>query len=267
MQIRNVINDNEYEFTLASFNSSLKLLNQQASPRPTVSASSTISNSSSSSFNSNRESLQQQQTQQQDIQRICSLVFNIYQKLCLTNSAENNLPQNISISRQSIKESLIPGLLNLRDIFQNNIIQNSNNQNEFVTQLDFIINRLEHPNLKNESTSSPNTNNLYLNNSNSHSLTPVSTQEAQTKPISSQNSVSNDTNRNDIMASLNSMSGTSLSSINNAISGSLNIGAITQNGTADNANFKSFVFKGITNLKDQSKDKFSFLMTNKTFKK
>ena len=260
MQIRNVINDNEYEFSLASFSSSLKLLNQQMSPRAATSTTSTLSNSSSSSFNSNRENLQQQQTQQQDIQRICALVFNIYQKLCLTSN-ENNLQQNISISRQSIKESLIPGLLNLRDIFQNNIIHNSNSQNEYVTQLDFIMNRLEHPNLKNESSSSPNANNLYLNNSNSNSLTPVSTHEPKT--VTSLGSATNDASRNDILSTISS---TSLSSINNAISGSLNIGTITQNGT-DNANFKSFVFKGITNLKDHSKDKFNFLMTNKTFKK
>lgn len=263
MQIRNVINDNEYEFSIASFSSSLKLLNQQMSPRAATSTTSTISNSSSSSYNSNRESLQQQQTQQQDIQKICALVFNIYQKLCLTTTGnEANLQQNISISRQSIKESFIPGLLNLRDIFQNNIIHSNNNQNEYVTQLDFIINRLEHPNLRNESTSSPITNNIYSNNSNSHSLTPVSTLE--TKTVSSLNSAISETSRNDI---LNVISSTSLSSINNAISGPLNIGSIVQNGAADNANFKSLVFKGITNFKDHSKDKFNFLLTNKTFKK
>ena len=264
MQIRNVINENDYEFSISSFTSSLKSLNQQASPKSTISTTSTISNSSSSSVGSNRESLQQH-NQQLDVQRICALVFSIYQKLCLT-SIENGQQSNISISRQSIKESMIPGLLNLKDIFQNNIIPSSysNNHNEFISQLDHMMNRLENSHFTKESTPSPNTNNLYINNSNSQIFTPVTTHEQTAKLTvnSGSNAVLTESNI------LNAASTTSLSSINNAISGSLNVGAVSQNGTTDNSNFKSFVFKGINNFKDHSKDKLSiFLLTNKTFKK
>ena len=269
MQIRTVINDNDYEFTISSFTSSLKSLNQQTSPRPTTSTSSALSSASSSSFNSNRENLIQQ-SQLQDIQKICALVFNIYQKLCLPNANEN--AQNISISRQSIKESLIPGLINLKDIFQNNIIHSGslNSQNEYVLQLEQIMNRIEHAQHYSniESTPSPAPNNtLYSNSANSHSLTPVTTHEkVVTNSATLLNSATTEASVSDLV---NAFSTSSLSSINSAITNSFNSSAVNQNGApGDNSNFKSFVFKGITNFKDHSKDKLSnFLLTNKTFKK
>jgi hypothetical protein len=274
MQIRNVINDNEYEFSLASFTSSLKSLNQQqASPKSVKSASFSTTNS-----NYQRDMLlqHQQSIQQQDIQIICALVFNIYQKLCLSTSNDTSIT---FISRQSIKESLIPGLINLREIFQHHIIQNisnGNHQNEFVAQLDLIMNKLEHSHLTSESTplASPNV----THNSNSHIYTtPVTTTTTITiTPNHNHDTIAlSQKTASNLSSNINKESSFESLSVNNTISGQPNNngqpvqGVINQNGMLDgNSNFKSFVFKGIASFKDNSKDKFSnFLSTNKTFRK
>ena len=233
LQIKNVINDNDYEFSQSSL---------------AVSFASITSLSSSYLSSSALSSKENQQHHQQDLLKICVLLFDIYQKLFSTN-AENKL---VFISRQSVQESLLPGLHCIRDIFLNNII-NSNVHNEHVQLLDQLIYKsemLHHNNSVSKSNDSNSEHHLFQAQSVSSVSTSNSTPtfNGQESPLSAHKAM------------------TSFSSTTTAIGDMVtaNVSNLSINGAADNANFKSFVFKGITNFKDHSKDKLSsFLLTNK----
>lgn len=100
---------------------------------------------------------------QQDVIRICVLLFDNYKRLCLSSStllvqqADKNIYQ-IQLSRQSAKESILPGLITLKDIFQNKIISHQNTANELLQQIETMIQKietmqLESPNLASTLTS------------------------------------------------------------------------------------------------------------------
>lgn len=271
MNVKNVINDNDYEFTLSAFAASFLALSS-LSPS-SISASS----STSSNLSTKENQFQLQQGQQQDLIKICVLLFDTYQKLCMSSSDDVN-QKPIYISRQSIQESLLPGLSCLRDLFYNSIIINassvspgsiSNTQNDYVALLDSMIYKLEHIQIY---TNEPSTSPIASGSSNSISitLTPspsvnIANNQFETSSISPLKASPGSLVGDVINASVNALSSSSASSFSTA-------GIATpsnQSGVnTDNSNFKSFVFKGITNFKDHSKDKLSnFLLTNKTFKK
>lgn len=314
MQIKNVITDNDYEFTLssltstflsitASFNNTTNNSITSSNSQLILSNSSTLTSIASSTSNQSIKDLklatttatttggqaQPQTQQQQDIQKILALLFENYKAICLSTNSDLN------ISRQSIQESLLPGLSNLKDIFQHKIIINqigsasSNNislQNDYVAQLDNIIHKLEQAQHENTNISPIIST---TTSSNSH-LTPSSILNDVSSTLSSSPlkispmsgiianginlsnaivdtvvtySTNNVTNTGPgVLSSLASSSNSSISSNNS------NMIQNGQNNNENNANFKSFVFKGITNFKDQSKDKLSnFQLANKLFKK
>jgi hypothetical protein len=84
MQIKNVIHDNDYEFSLSSF----------MALSSAMTASSTIS---FSTFNSSKDG---QQSQQQEIQKICILLFDSYYKICMQTNSDQ---QSVYISKQSVQ--------------------------------------------------------------------------------------------------------------------------------------------------------------------
>ena len=81
MQIKNVIYENDFEFSLSSFNALSSTLGSQIA--------------CSSSINLLKEGLQQQ-----EIQKICILLFDSYNKICTQNNSND---QKIKISKQSIQ--------------------------------------------------------------------------------------------------------------------------------------------------------------------
>ena len=241
MQIKNVINDNDYEFTMSSLSASFVSISSLSS---TGSNYSLNSSSSSSIKDSNSPNVHhhhhhhhhnQQPNHQQDILKICVLLFDTYQKI-----SKNNENKQVHISRQSIQESLLPGLNCLKDIFLNNVISTNN---EYVQQLDQLIHKMEQT------------------QQNYHHAEPSSSQSSLLQ-------VSNDSSS--FQKSVTPLK--VANSVNTAVVDLVNVGVsvlanTSSNSIADNANFKSFVFKGISNFKDHSKDKFNFLMTNKNAKK
>lgn len=125
MQIKNAINDNDYEFPVSAFATTFSKLATLSSTSVKSSSSPTISHTSSINH-------------QQDLIKICALLYDTYRKLVANES------QTLYISRQSLQESLLPGLVCLRDIFQNNVINlASSSPNEYVLQLDQIISTIE----------------------------------------------------------------------------------------------------------------------------
>ena len=232
LQVKNVINDNDYEFSQSSL---------------AVSFASITSLNSSYLSSSVLSSQENQQHHQQDLLKICVLLFDIYQKIFSTNS-ENKL---LYISRQSVQESLLPGLHCTRDIFLNNII-NSNVHNEYVQQLDQFIYKSEMLHSTNSVSNSEHQKSQIAKAANSFSTsnsTPIlNVQESPLSPRKAITSLSNAT--------------TALGDMVNA-----NVSNLSVNGTTDNVHFKSFVFKGITNFKDHSKDKLSSFLLNNKMKK
>lgn len=91
MQIKNVIYENDYEFSLSSF----------------MALSSTMT--SQIAFSSSINLLKDGQ-QQQEIQKICILLFDSYNKICMQNSNTND--QKINISKQSIQGRCLKKKLN-----------------------------------------------------------------------------------------------------------------------------------------------------------
>lgn len=113
-----------------------------------TSSASVASISSIGSKSSDTTTPAQQHNHQQDVMKICVLLFDIYQKLCLTTSLyhqTNEEPSPIQLSRQSTKESILPGLTTLKDIFQNKVIQASSSQhhNDFLNTIDSMMHRVE----------------------------------------------------------------------------------------------------------------------------
>jgi hypothetical protein len=294
MQIKTVINDNDYEFHLSSLNSIYQSL---GSLNTTSFTSSSAANSAASSSHSIASTItgssstysakdtaavnshQQIQNQQQDLARICVLLFDIYQKMCLPQPHDQLV--NIYISRQSIQESLLPGLSCLFEIFHNKIIMptgfasnNSlstltNHNNEFSAQIDRIAARVE----KMMATdASPNLAVTSTVDALSVSLNATPTKAAATA-VANLNSAAAATlatvnaNLSDLMSSgVNALSNTAqLTTPVTTMASQLTTGI---GGSAENSNFKSFFSKGISSFKDQSKDRFSnFLLTNKNAKK
>ncbi len=99
-------------------------------------SSSTLASSSSSQI-SNK--FNEHQNHQQDIIKISVLIYDTYQKLCTTQ----DINKVLYISRQSLQESLLPGLFCLRDIFQDHIISSISGKNEYVQHLDTVISTVE----------------------------------------------------------------------------------------------------------------------------
>jgi hypothetical protein len=144
-------------------------------------------------------------------------LFDIYEKLFSVNN-ENKL---VYISRQSVYESLLPGINCLKDIFLHNVI-NSNSQNEYVQRLDELIHKTEL---------------LYtVSNSEYHIGSNIGLTSTQT--------ISQDQS----LPSINLINNNSINSITNTANA---ISDLVSSGVTENANFKSFVFKGITNSKDK----------------
>lgn len=240
MQIKNVINENEYEFSQSALASSFASISSLSSNY--------LSTSLSTSSSSSKENVL---THYSDLLKLCVLLFDIYQKLFSTN-AENKL---VHISRQSVQESLLPGLNCLKDIFLHSVI-NSNAHNEYVQQIDQLIYKTE---LIQQNTTNSSSEHQILG-----SLASSFMSSSNSTPTILDSSVS--------LSPLKGLTNSStITHTAAAIGDMVNAGVSTlaANGsTADNANFKSFVFKGISNFKDHSKDKLSnFLLTNKTFKK
>ena len=136
MQIKNAINDNDYEFPVSAFTVTFSKLATLSSSSVMSSSSSTLSQASTINH-------------QQDLIKICTLLYDTYRKLVA------NETETLYISRQSLQESLLPGLVCLRDIFQNNVINlASSTPNEYVLQLDQVIStieKLQHQSLLQES--------------------------------------------------------------------------------------------------------------------
>lgn len=265
MNVKNVINDNDYEFSLAALTASFLAISS-------LSPASLSSSSSCSSISSIKENqFQLQQNQQQDLIKICVLLFDTYQKICLTS---DDNPKPISISRQSIQESLLPGLSCLREIFHNHIILNSttSNSNDYVLLLDTMIHKIENMQTANSLPNDLHTSPSLNNNLNSIHSTPTlsvntgSMNEINSSPLKvSPGALVGDMFNATGVNVLSSSSASSFSSTSTVTSAN-QINGLSQN--AENNNFKSFVFKGFSSFKDQSKDKLSnFLLTNKTFKK
>ena len=131
MQIKNVINDNDYEFPLSAVTLTYPKIASLSSASLMSLSSSTLSQSSTTKMNDH-------QHHQQDVLKICILLYDTYKKLCTTQDDSNI----VYISRQSLQESLLPGLVCLKEIFQNNVISPTSS-NEFVSQLESIISKIE----------------------------------------------------------------------------------------------------------------------------
>ncbi len=278
MQIKTVINDNDYEFHLTALSSIYQSLGSLHSTSFTSAASShsIASSTASSSTYSLKDTViisshQQIQNQQQDLARICVLLYDIYIKMCLPQPHDQLV--NIYISRQSIQESLLPGLSCLHEIFHTKVIITSGgqnlssnnslitltNQNEFATQVDRIATRMEQ---LMQSDSSPNL--AVTSNVDSVSSTPVKSLNLNSIAANSAATLASvNANITDLVSS-----GVSALSTANLTTPVTTIASQLTNINTENSNFKSFFSKGISNFKDQSKDRFSnFLLTNKNAKK
>lgn len=148
LQIKNVISDNDYEFPLSAFTFSISQLASQSST--------SLMSVSSSPYSQSSIKLNEHQHYQQDVVKICALLYDIYQRLC-TNTKDEN--KTLYISRQSLQESLLPGLLCLKEVFQNHVISiSSTGPNEYVLQLEriiTIIEKMHHQGSMQDLTSSP----------------------------------------------------------------------------------------------------------------
>lgn len=270
MQIKNVINENDYEFSLASISLAFSVISTlpnsismsaMANASPLTAASS--STSSISSYNSTSTSTikeSQFANHQQDVIKICVLLFDNYQKLCWPNSNESaaEVTASVSLSRQSVKESIVPGLQILKDIFQNKIITGPGSasshslsvthQNDYHATIETMIHRLE-----NTISDSPNTNVT------PNSATPHDTHLLNTPVKVSPNPMATNAINNTAVF-MNDLVSASVQSLSNATTH-----ITTGTSNVDN-NFKSMVFKGISNL-NNSKDKLSSLLAHKSFKK
>lgn len=283
MQIKNGLDDNDYDFTLASFSATFTALTTAAAPLP---ASSISSSSIASLGNGQREP-----AQHNDLLKICVLLYDTYVKLCTINVSESPGQTPIQISRQSIHESLLPGLNCLREIMVDNITvpsSSSSSSNEFLQRLEQIITKIDmlqqaHLNSSVESSSSPVLASQRNSGNTNHSTPPLAIATVNNPESSLSHSPLKSSSTTSIASS---STDTTISSTSNPIGSNLINGiggtvssftsSITmpmQNGAAGeltanvNNNFKSIVFKGITNF-NTSKDKLSsFLNTNKTFKK
>lgn len=131
MQIKNVINDNDYDFPLSAVTLSFSKIASLSSSSLMTLSSSTLSQSSTTKMNDH-------QHHQQDVLKICVLLFDTYKKLC-TSQDDSNI---VFISRQSLQESLLPGLVCLKEIFHNNILSPIS-PNDFALQLENIISKIE----------------------------------------------------------------------------------------------------------------------------
>ena len=273
MQIKNVIIDNDYEFTLSSVAASFSSISSSSTSPMFTSSSSTLSSSSR-----DKEPQHSHQHHQQDVLKICVLLFDTYKKLCTPN-IEN---KTISISRQSIQESLLPGLACLKEIFQNNVMTLSHNSpsssNEFALQIEGIMSKVEQ--LQHQNSTQGNVSKidaqsfspLVTINNTMNNLSQITPKITPTELITASNTLSTPQTNNSVTpASISVQAASTVGDLVNAgVAVLTNTGNLTtpiSTMANDNANFKSF-FKGINNLKDHSKDKFSnFLLTNKTFKK
>ncbi len=128
LQIKNAFSDNDYEFPLSAFSAAFAQVNSASSSSLVSSSSSQIS----AKFN-------EHPNHQQDVIKISVLIYDTYQRLCTTH----DINKVLYISRQSLQESLLPGLMCLREIFQNNVISSGPGHNEYVQQLDAIISSIE----------------------------------------------------------------------------------------------------------------------------
>lgn len=249
MNIKNMIIENDYEFSLSEIKAAFFSFSLLGS----VSASS--SNSSISSYTSHKDNSIHLHSQQHDIIKICVLLFDTYKSMCFLSAEDKN---SQPLSRQSTKESLLPGLTCLKEIFHDSIIihSGSSSHNDYVKSLDAMIQKIGTDMIENSSESSPPN----AKNSPSPSLKGINF-DIKT-PIKS-TLIGDIVNKSS--SNLSSSSASSASSSSTVTHVSQNLIAETP---STNANFKSFVFKGFNNFKDQSKDKISnFLITNKNSKK
>jgi hypothetical protein len=247
LQIKNVITENDYEFTMSAMTSTyLALTSSQIQLNPNAIKSSSISSISSH----NSVKTENQQNHQQDVIKICVLLFDNYQKLCISSfgtddSSHSNQLYPIHLSRQSAKESILPGLLILKDIFHNKIIQNNtHHQNEFLLAIENMIYKIEHM-----QSESPNTNTTHR----------VLTENMTNSPIKASPVA---INTSGLVSDLVSASVSSISTLSAATTSS----DLTSNLHLPENNFKSLMFKGISNF-NHSKDKLSNLLAQKNLKK
>ena len=230
IQIKNVINENDFEFSMSAMTSNYLSMTRQTTANTAIGSASATSISSVKAEN--------QPNHQQDVIKICVLLFDNYQKLCMPPSNTDE----INLSRQSARESILPGLVILKDIFHNKIIQISN-QNEFLSAIETMINKIE-----------------YVQSDTQHATPSKAAQlenairTASSISVSTSGSLVNDL----VSASVSSLSPLSL--VNNINSSDLS------SNLPENNNFKSLMFKGISNF-NHSKDKLSNLLTQKNLKK
>ncbi|CAF0796504.1 unnamed protein product [Brachionus calyciflorus] len=278
MNVKNIINENDYEFTLSEVTATFLTFSSQSPV--SLSASSSNSSLSSSYSNLKENQFQMHQNQQQDIIKLCVLLYDTYQSICFS-SEDNQKP--LVISRQSIQESLLPGLSSLREIFHNCIIINtntissnslSNNQNDYVKELDAMIHKIE--SIQNNITNSndvnssplntPNLGQVYLSPSPSLKLKNNFNEKVSPLKVSPGALISDFVNMGSNALSSSSASSFSSTSTVTSVTNQQQHNSVNENST--NGNLKSFVFKGFSQFKDQSKDKLSnFLLTNKSYKK
>jgi hypothetical protein len=306
MQIKNVINDNDYEFTLPSIAATFATITSLSSTSSPSTSSHMLASSSATSLSKENQHHTHPHHHQQDVLKICVLLFDTYLKLCTTTANESS--KIVYISRQSIQESLLPGLICLKEIFENNVIASSTATsssitNDYAIQLELIINKVEQmfqqsssssshteaqsytPTLSNANTTNNNNNSYNLNSNHSTpsivaTSNEVMTPNFKTPTTNAASSITSSINSqlSNTAAILTNQAANTVGDLVNAcgvavLSTTTNLAtpnALSSSTahTEQNANFKSFVFKGINNLKDQSKDKFTnFLLTNKSFKK
>ncbi|RNA19957.1 hypothetical protein BpHYR1_051497, partial [Brachionus plicatilis] len=232
MNVKNMIIENDYEFSL----SEIKAAFFSFSLLSTVSASS--SNSSISSHSSHKDNSIHFQSQQYDIIKICVLLFDTYKSMCFLSGEDKN---SQPISRQSARESLLPGLSCLKEIFHDSIIihSGSSGQNDYVKSLDAMIHKIEAEMNENSSeNSSPNSKNSQL--SPSLTLKEINSEIKTPVKVSAGSLIGEIVNKG--TSALSSSSASSASSASTVTSMNLNPVTETPN---PNANFKSFVFKDL----------------------
>ena len=250
MQMKTSVNDNDYEFSLATSPSTAHASATAAtlaSLSPTAAASSTSTTASAA-----------------DVQRICVLVFDIFQRLydMMINTRQ------LAVSRQSMHESLLPGMYCLREIFSHTKSNTSvsqaaaSNQREYVKHLDEMAHRVEqlmispHPEQQQLANAPKPAPKEHQNNHNvaaaaaptTKTVIPAPQQQQQQQQQPQQQQQSG--NYSHMMATLQS----------------------TVAGAAENSgNLKSLMYKGFANIKDTTsvKDKWGQFMahTNKNVKK
>lgn len=160
---------------------------------------------------------------------------------------------NVNLKYYFFLESLIPGVLCLKEIFHNKTIVTAGSattiQNEFLMQLEKILVKLDQS--QHEATYASAHLNTQINN-----YTTINNEASINVSPGSIYSQSNSTISNQSNEQMTPLSSASLS-INNY-----------QNSlvTENNSNIKSLVFKGINTFKE-GYSKTNNLLTNKTFKK